>query len=375
MSGSDGSRGSGAARAGILTVDAGRWSLPDLVAAKRGRRVSVVLPALDEEDTVAEVVASILPLVDPATQQHAAGHGPADAPAASATHLVDELVLVDSGSTDATRERAAAAGARVVGVESVFADAPPGLRADLRPRRGKGETLWRSLAVTGGDIVAFVDTDLRDPGSHFVPGIVGPLLMDPSRVLVKAFYRRPYRAGDDGIDPFGGGRVTELAARPLLQTLVPELAELRQPLAGEYAMRRDFAESVPFAAEYGVEIGLVLDAFRRFGAAGLAQVDLGVREHRHRDLDALSVTSRQVLETAFGRLGVPVVEASLAPDRPPLRAVRDRIDAELHHASIRLGRDDMTAVAAETSAAPGTAGMAGSAGHKRHETTGESSNP
>lgn len=331
---------------GILTVSEPRWTPAELVAAKRGRRVSVVLPALDEEATVAEVVASILPLVDPrarnlaVARDGASADGPAvsagpevsAAPFCSTTHLVDEIVLMDSGSTDRTREVAATAGARVVGVESVFADAPAPLREQLRPRRGKGETLWRSLAATTGEIIAFVDTDLRDPSPHFVPGIVGPLLMDSSRMLVKAYYRRPYRALDDGLDPFGGGRVTELAARPLLQALVPQLAELRQPLAGEYALRREFAESVPFAAEYGVEIGLVLDAFDRYGPGALAQVDLGVREHRHRDLDALAVTSRQVMETAFRRLGIAVQDPVLAQDRPPMaqfrRAIGDPLPAD-----------------------------------------------
>lgn len=289
-----------AAYSGIDTFDGAQWTVAELSSAKRGRRVSVVLPALDEERTIADVIASILPLTTDA------GFG-----------LVDELVVVDSGSCDSTREVARAAGARVVGVEEIFPDGGE----QLAPRQGKGETLWRSLAATSGDIVAFVDTDLRDPSPGFVPGVVGPLLVSRRPVLVKGYYRRPL-VGEGSIDPFGGGRVNELVAKPLLASFVPELAELRQPLAGEYAVRREFAEAVPFAAEYGVEIGLVLDAVRLHGPEGIAQVDLGSREHRHRPLQSLAHTSRHVIETFARRRGLPVAEEILAPDRPPMREVR-----------------------------------------------------
>lgn len=289
-----------AAYSGIDTFDGAQWTVAELSSAKRGRRVSVVLPALDEERTIADVIASILPLTTDA------GFG-----------LVDELVVVDSGSCDSTREVARAAGARVVGVEEIFPDGGE----QLAPRPGKGETLWRSLAATSGDIVAFVDTDLRDPSPGFVPGVVGPLLVSRRPVLVKGYYRRPL-VGEGSIDPFGGGRVNELVAKPLLASFVPELAELRQPLAGEYAVRREFAEAVPFAAEYGVEIGLVLDAVRLHGPEGIAQVDLGSREHRHRSLQSLAHTSRHVIETFARRRGLPVAEEILAPDRPPMREVR-----------------------------------------------------
>lgn len=289
-----------AAYSGIDTFDGAQWTVAELAAAKRGRRVSVVLPALDEERTVAEVIASILPLTT-----------------AEGSQLVDELVVVDSGSSDSTREVARDAGARVVGVEEILS----GLGEEMGPRPGKGEALWRSLAATSGDIIAFVDTDLRDPSPGFVPGVVGPLLLSQRPVLVKGYYRRPF-VGDGSTDPFGGGRVNELVAKPLLASFVPELAELRQPLAGEYAIRRDFAESVPFAAEYGVEIGLVLDAVRLYGPEGIAQVDLGSREHRHRSLQSLAHTSRHVIETFARRRGLPLAEDVLAPDRPPMREVR-----------------------------------------------------
>ena len=304
----------------VATYPRGAWGVDELVDAKRGRTVSVVLPALDEEESVAGVVASILPL--------ALGSDP----------LVDELLVVDSGSRDATRARAEAAGAETVAVSEILRGAGP----ELQPRPGKGEALWRSLAATSGDIVAFVDSDLRDPSPEYVPGIVGPLLLSDTPVLVKGSYRRPFRGaeGDSnagpGADPDGGGRVTELLARPLLEAFVPEIAALRQPLAGEYAVRREFAESVPFAAEYGVEIGLVLDALRLHGPAGIAQVDLGTREHRHRSLHSLAGTSRHVIEVFSLRLGLPIAERVLAEDRPPMASLPRELRAA--HAAFAGGR-------------------------------------
>ncbi|MFD7652525.1 glucosyl-3-phosphoglycerate synthase [Actinosynnema sp. NPDC059797] len=283
------------------------WSVPELVALKGGRAVSVVLPALDEEATVGGVVAAVRPLVG---------------------SLVDELVVVDSGSTDGTVARAAAAGARVVRRSDVLPDLPP--------RPGKGEVLWRSLAATSGDLVVFLDSDLVDPDPGFVPALLGPLLTRDVH-LVKGFYRRPLGGSDAG-----GGRVTELAARPLLNALRPELAGVVQPLGGEYAGTRAFLESVPFAPGYGVEIGLLLDAHARYGLAGIAQVNLGVREHRNRDLRQLGAMAAQVAGTALRRCGVPVASGSLtqflpfdgewlpssvevpAEDRPAMRSVLQR---------------------------------------------------
>ncbi|RJQ79616.1 glucosyl-3-phosphoglycerate synthase [Amycolatopsis panacis] len=283
------------------------WSVADIVAAKRGRTVSVVLPALNEERTVAEVVGSVRPLLGTA---------------------VDEIVVADSGSTDATVEVAAAAGARVVRREDVLPELPP--------RPGKGEVLWRSLAATTGDVLVFLDSDLVDPDPSFVPSLLGPVLTEPGVHLVKGFYRRPLR-----LESTGGGRVTELLARPVLSALRPALAELVQPLGGEYAGTREFFESVPFAGGYGVEIGLLLDAEARYGLDALAQVNLGVRKHRNRSLLQLGVMARQILGTALARSGMPdtdsarftqfvqvsgewlpdVTEVPLA-DRPPMRQVR-----------------------------------------------------
>ncbi|QRP45089.1 glucosyl-3-phosphoglycerate synthase [Amycolatopsis sp. FDAARGOS 1241] len=283
------------------------WTPADILAAKRDRTVSVVLPALDEEQTVGAVVASVRPLLG---------------------SVVDELVVVDSGSTDATAQVAERAGARVVHREDVL----PG----VAPRPGKGEVLWRSLAATSGDVVVFLDSDLVDPDPAFVPALLGPLLTESGVHLVKGFYRRPLR-----LESTGGGRVTELLARPVLSALRPALGELVQPLGGEYAGTREFFESVPFAGGYGVEIGLLLDAEERYGLDGLAQVNLGVRKHRNRSLLQLGVMARQILGTALARCGGPIDEAARFTqfvqvsgewlpdvtevpvlDRPPMREVR-----------------------------------------------------
>jgi glucosyl-3-phosphoglycerate synthase len=292
------------------------WSVAELVAAKAGRRVSVVLPALDEEATVGAIVAAIVPLTT----------GPAP--------LVDELVVIDSGSTDRTVALAAAAGARVV----LRTDVVP----ELEPLPGKGEVLWRSLAATTGDLICFLDSDLVDFDPAFVPALLGPLLVEPGVALVKGFYRRPLRLETSEIGT-GGGRVTELLVRPLLAGLRPELAGIVQPLGGEYAATRALLESLPFAAGYGVEIGLLLDTHAAHGLDALAQVNLGVRKHRNRSLLQLGVMARQIMAAALSRCGVPdgggpltqfvqidgewlpTTSAVTVADRPPMREVKGRV--------------------------------------------------
>lgn len=248
--------------------------LDRLVAVKGdvGTTVSLVLPARNEASTITGVVASGMALLG---------------------RLVDEVVVLDGASTDGTAELAAAAGATV----HQDADIMPG----HGPALGKGDALWRSLRVTSGEVVAFVDTDIRNPDPRFVWGVVAPLLLDPGIDLVKAFYDRPIEAGAT-LQASGGGRVTELMARPLLNLFWPALAGLVQPLSGEYAGRRAVLEQVPFFTGYGVEIGLLIDVLALRGADAIAQVDVGRRVHRNQALHDLSRMAYAIATVALGRL-------------------------------------------------------------------------
>jgi glucosyl-3-phosphoglycerate synthase len=260
--------------------------------AKRGRTVSVVLPARNEETTVAGVVRTIRHHL---MERHA---------------VVDELVVIDDGSTDATAATAAEAGARVVTATEVL--------PEYGTEHGKGQAAWRGVHVTGGDIVVFCDTDVVDFPPEFVLGLVGPLLDHDDVAFVKGFYRRSYRG-----QPGEGGRVTELVARPLISLLFPQLAPLVQPLAGEFAARRDVLESVPFVGGYGVDLGLLIDVAARCGASAIAQCDLGERVHRNRPLSELSPQAMVILQLALDRAGLagtttPWGSLLLRHDQPPL---------------------------------------------------------
>jgi glucosyl-3-phosphoglycerate synthase len=297
------------------TYTATDFDAATLAEAKRrtGTSVSVVLPALDEERTVGDIVHTIrTSLVEQ-------------------IGLVDEVVVVDSGSRDRTGHVAARAGARVVRA------------ADVLPERGtvpgKGEALWKSLWVTEGDLVVFVDSDLLEFTPQYVIGLLGPLLTDPTIGYVKGLYDRPLSTVD-GVVPTGGGRVTELMARPLLGALWPHLAGFVQPLSGEYAGRRELLEKVPFVSGYGVELGLLIDLSELAGIDALAQVDLGTRRHSHQSDAALGRMAGQILQTALARCpgtavpgetliqyvrtdtGIEAVDWEVGvSERPPMRTV------------------------------------------------------
>ncbi len=251
----------------IRSFDASDFPAAEVLAAKRGRRVSVCLPARNEEATVGSVVGSI---------RRALVEG---------IPVVDELVVVDDHSSDSTAEMAARAGALVVPAGSVLPEHPCG--------PGKGEAMWRGLHATTGDVVVFCDADVTDFDPCFVLGTLGPLLRHPDLALVKGHYSRPD----------GGGRVTELTARPLLSLLHPGLAGLAQPLAGECAARRDLLERLPFVGGYGVDLGLVIDVAARWGTSSLAQCDLGTRRHRNRSLRELGAQAVSVAQVALERAG------------------------------------------------------------------------
>jgi glucosyl-3-phosphoglycerate synthase len=248
-----------------------------LVAANQrlGTTISVCLPARNEEATVGQIVANV--------RRNLVDHHP----------LVDEVVVMDDGSIDATAEVARWEGARVLAVDDVLPEVPEGT--------GKGNALWTSLYACDGDIVCWLDADVRNFTSHFVTRLLEPLLTDPAVGFVKGYYRRPLLG-----DATGGGRVTELMARPVISALFPHLSHFVQPLAGEYAGRRTLLETVPFVEGWGVEIGLLIDLTARFGSGALTQVDLDVREHRNRPLEDLSPQAMGILVTGLRRAGVPV---------------------------------------------------------------------
>ena len=259
------------------TTVAADWPAEELDRLKGRTTVSVVLPALNEEDTVGTIVTSIRDSL----------MAPARVP------LVDELLVLDSGSTDDTARRAEAAGATVLHRDDIMPSIAPGI--------GKGEAMWRAVAATSGDIVVFIDADLRSFTPAYITGLIGPILSDDQVDLVKAVYERPFVDGDTVVHA-GGGRVTELVARPLLNLHWPELAGVIQPLAGEYAARRSLLEHLPFPCGYGVELALLVDTLELRGLRAIAQVDLGVRLHRHHDERTLGRMAAQILRTAFERL-------------------------------------------------------------------------
>ena len=242
---------------------------------KQGLTISLALPALNEEETVGKVIRTVKRAL--VTQ----------------VPLLDEIVVIDSNSTDRTRRIAERLGVPV----HIHQELLP----ELGARRGKGEALWKSLLVTRGDLVVWVDTDIVNIHPRFVYGVLGPLLLNPKVQFVKGFYRRPLKVGDK-VQAGGGGRVTELTARPLLNLFYPELSGVVQPLSGEYAGRRTALEQAIFFSGYGVEIGLLIDMLERHGLGAIAQVDLLERVHHSQELDALSKMSFAIIQTVLRKL-------------------------------------------------------------------------
>jgi glucosyl-3-phosphoglycerate synthase len=277
-----------------------------ILSERAGTTVSVCLPARNEAATVGPIVTTLRDeLLRPG--------------------VIDEIVVIDDHSVDETAQVAAAAGATVVDAAEVLADHGGG--------HGKGEVLWKSLFLSCGDVVVWCDTDIVEFGAHFVTGLLGPLVCEPNVDFAKAHYRRPERGGD------GGGRVTELVARPLLSLFFPELAGLRQPLSGEYGARRSVLERLPFTQGYGVDIGLLIDLSREFGTDGLVQVDLDVRHHRNRTLEELGPQAMAIIQTVLGHVDpelVPEVASLLAPGAATGDAIGPEVDVRRRPPMVEL---------------------------------------
>lgn len=242
---------------------------------KSGLKVSVCLPTLNTVETVGETLRVFRTEL---VERHP---------------LIDQLCIIDSRSTDGTLEVAEEEGARIFFDDEIL----PG----MEHATGKGEALWKSLFVLEGDIIAWIDSDIENIHERFAYGIIGPLLADPDIGYVKAFYERPLKEGGD-LKPSGGGRVTELTVRPMLNMFYPDLAGIIQPLSGEYAGRRSVLESVPFFTGYGVETGLLIDIYNQFGLGALAQTDVEVRVHHNQEIESLSKMSFGILQALFRRL-------------------------------------------------------------------------
>jgi glucosyl-3-phosphoglycerate synthase len=275
------------------TYHANEFHLERLLAEKQ-HTIALLLPAR-------EVAQTIGPIAETAANLRDAG-------------LLDEVLVIDAASRDETAMIARRAGLQVVQENELL--------PEYGPAQGKGDAMWRGLAATDSEIVAFADTDTEDFHQGFLLGLIGPLLCDPEIQLVKGTFRRPFRNGATVLAE-GGGRVTELMARPLLNLHAPELTVFEQPLAGETAARRQLLEQIPFSAGYGVEIAMLIDCWRACGLDGLAQVDLGERQNRHQPLRDLSAMAYAVLVAAQTRfLGAAFAEAHACSSiiLPPARS-------------------------------------------------------
>lgn len=253
------------------------WDIQWLVDEKKrqGLKISLCLPAYNEENTIGKEIVILK------SELH------------DRYPLLDEIAVIDSGSTDNTREIAAGFGADVYLAEDHL--------QECGNHKGKGENLWKALYLLEGDIIVYVDSDINNIHPRFVYGLVGPLIQDPAVHYVKAFYDRPL-AFSQGIRPTGGGRVTEILVRPLFSLFYPELAAIVQPLSGEYAGRRSILEQIPYPVGYGVETAMLIDIYDKLGMDGFAQTDLDTRVHRNQETVALGRMAFGILQTLFRRL-------------------------------------------------------------------------
>ena len=273
---------------------------------KKHLTISLCLPTLNEENTIAkEIIIMRSELM-------------------SRYPLLDEIVVIDSGSTDRTREIAGMFGADVYQAADIL--------PDLEPYKGKGENLWKALYITRGDIIVYIDADIKNIHHRFAYGLIGPLLMTDAVKYTKAFYDRPIAVGKGKMRPTGGGRVTELVIRPMFSLFFPELTQLLQPLSGEYAGYRDIFEKIPFPIGYGVETSMILDICEKWGMDVIAQVDLERRVHRNQDTKALGKMSFAILKTFFNRiekLGLLDVKKELFDEMIQFKMVRDALQPDI----------------------------------------------
>ena len=251
--------------------------LRELVDAKeaQGTRISLCIPTLNEEKTIGKEVV----IFRSELQQR--------------YPLLDEIAVIDSGSTDRTLEVAASFGADTYLASDIL--------PHLEQKRGKGENLWKAIHQLSGDIIVYIDADIKNIHPRFVYGLVGPLIRRPEIKYVKAFYDRPL-AFSQGIRPSGGGRVTEILIRPLFSLFFPELTAIIQPLSGEYAVRREVLEAIPFPVGYGVETSHLLDVYARWGMSAFAQTDLDQRVHRNQATRSLGKMAFGILQTFLSRV-------------------------------------------------------------------------
>jgi glucosyl-3-phosphoglycerate synthase len=276
---------------------------------RKNLKISLCLPTLNEEKTIAKeilIVKSELMTRYP---------------------LLDEIVVIDSESTDKTREIARSFGADVYKATEIL--------PDLEPFKGKGENLWKALYVTKGDIIVYIDADIKNIHHRFVYALIGPLILFDNIKYVKAFYDRPIAIGKSKIRPTGGGRVTELVIRPLFSLFFPELTQILQPLSGEYAGFREIFEAIPFPIGYGVETSMILDIYEKWGLDVIAQVDLDRRIHRNQDTRALGKMAFVILMTFINRkikLGLIDIKEDLSNEMIQYNLIKNEYKPDIFQA-------------------------------------------